>query len=130
MNRYFRATSIEKTADVDHPEHGCSGRPSLLYYNKVNITALTFAELVRKCKEYVSYEKPDDKYAFMPEGVESEYFGFNQHEDGGGYPASMEQIAEWKVGKRVLYCCDYTVRFEVVVEDKLTEADLVGLVTG
>lgn len=128
-SKTFRTTHVEKTATVDHFATGCERESRTILCEPVRISAESFPELVRKAKEWAGgLDKTD--YAFMPEGEKSEFFGFNQQENGDSERPTAAEVAAWKRGEGTLYLCDFTFAFEVVESSGLVAADLEGLTLG
>lgn len=127
--RSYRATHVEKLATRDHFASGCELQSRCILSERVNLEAPTFADLVKAAKEWAGGIERTS-YVFLPDGVGSSTFGFNQHEDEEGGEPTSEKREDWKRGEADLFLCDYTFAFEVVETAPLTDADLAGLTLG
>ena len=125
----YRITHVEKTVCRDWYETGCEIEQRRVLDEKLRLSAPSFKALVLMAKEWAMYLNPEDDYVFMPNGVEDDYFGFNQLEDDNDEPVDGTDD-DFKSGKRYYWLADYTFHFEIVEKVSLTEADLEGLKIG
>ena len=127
MNKIFAATAIEKNAEEDNFEKGCSGNSRCILFDKINLTANSFAKLVDLCFSQYGIEKQPINLNQDQEEVGVQYFMVSQLETDESYTPSEMQLESWRKGDLKLYLADYTFSVEVRTVDFLKKEDLVGV---
>lgn len=127
MNKIFAAIAIQKNAEEDNYERGCSGNSRCVMSDKINLTANSFAELVDLCFSQYGIEKQPININQDHEEVGVQYFMVSQSETDNSYIPSEMELESWRKGNLKLWLADYTFFVEVRTVKFLEKEDLVGV---
>lgn len=118
MNKYYEARGWVKFGEEDIYQEGCQPSTSFGDSGKDIFRAETLAGVIRECQSFCG---SSSKYDLMLDSCdETGRLDISIMENECGYPASKEELKQWRKGKVKCFNCIYTFRIKLMTVEEVS----------